>query len=153
MKIRILVVVLSACVFFVPSLHAGNPDEIVGRWSTPNKSVEIEVYKVNGLYNGKIIGLKNPCYPANDPREMGGKPRVDRENPDPQKRNRPLIGMDVIWGLHYSGDGTWEQGTVYDPRCGKAYKGKVTLESPDLLKVRGFIGVPLFGKTLTLRKS
>lgn len=153
MKTLILPVIVSALLLFVPALHAGNPDSIIGKWCMQNRSVEIEVYKVNGVYNGKISRLKDPNYPANDPREMGGRPRVDRENPDPSKRNRPLIGMEILWGFHYTGDNIWEQGTVYDPLAGKQYKGKLTFESPDKLKVRGFVGVSIFGRTLTFTKS
>jgi uncharacterized protein (DUF2147 family) len=78
---------------------------------------------------------------------MGGKPKIDREYPDASKRERPILGMNIVWGFTPSGENLWEGGFIYNPREGKTYKCKLTLENPDRLKVRGFIGVSLIGKT------
>ena len=49
-----------------------------------------------------------------------------------------------------SGDGkTWTDGRVYDPESGKTYQGRITLEQEDTLKLRGFVGAPVFGRTST----
>jgi uncharacterized protein (DUF2147 family) len=123
------------------------PDAIVGKWWNEEKDAQIEVYPCEGKFCGKIIWLKEPNYPDNDPKGMGGKPRVDRENPDSSKRERPTLGMNIVWGFVHSGEHLWEGGFIYNPRDGKTYKCKLTLENPDRLKVRGFVGVSLIGKT------
>jgi uncharacterized protein (DUF2147 family) len=127
--------------------HAQNPEAIVGKWWNQEKEAQIEIYACEGKYCGKIVWLKEPNYPASDPKGMGGKPRVDQQNPDPSKREGPLLGMNLLWGFTYSGGNLWEGGQIYDPREGKTYRCKMTLEMPDHLKVRGFIGISLIGKT------
>jgi uncharacterized protein (DUF2147 family) len=91
--------------------------------------------------------LKEPNYPADDPKGMAGKTKVDRENPDPAKKEQPILGMNLVWGFTHAGENVWEGGSIYNPREGKTYKCKMTLENPDTLKVRGFIGISLLGKT------
>jgi uncharacterized protein (DUF2147 family) len=44
------------------------------------------------------------------------------------------------------GAGRWTHGTVYDPNSGKTYKGTITLVDHDTLKLRGYIGISLFGR-------
>jgi uncharacterized protein (DUF2147 family) len=122
-------------------------DAVVGKWWNEEKDAQIEVYPCEGKYCGKIILLKEPNYPADDPKGMAGKPKVDRENPDASQRERPLLGMNLVWGFTPAGENLWEGGFIYNPREGKTYKCKMTLENPDLLKVRGFIGISLIGKT------
>ncbi len=129
------------------AVHAQNPDAIVGKWWNQEKEAQIEIYACDGKYCGRIAWLKEPNYLADDPKGMSGKPRIDRENPDPSKRERPILGMNLVWGFSFSGGNLWEGGFIYDPREGKTYKCKMTLVSPDHLKVRGFIGISLIGKT------
>jgi uncharacterized protein (DUF2147 family) len=126
---------------------AQNPDPLTGKWWNEEKDAQIEIYACDGKFCGKIIWLKEPNYPDNNPSGMGGKPKVDRENPDPSKRERPLLGMNLIWGFTPSSATLWEAGFIYNPRDGKTYKCKLTLERPDRLIVRGFIGFSLIGKT------
>ena len=128
-------------------VHAQNQDAIVAKWLNQEKEAQIEIYPCEGKYCGKIIWLKEPDYLPNDPKGMGGKPKVDRENPDPSKKGRPMLGLTLVWGFTSAGENLWEGGFIYDPRDGKTYKCKMTLETPDHLKVRGFIGISLIGKT------
>ena len=126
---------------------AQNPEALLGKWSTEDGDAQIEIFPCEGKFCGKIVWLKEPNFPENDSKGMGGKPKVDRENPDPSKRDRPLLGMNLFWGFTPSGENLWEGGFIYNPRDGKIYKCKLALESPDRLKVRGFIGLSLIGKT------
>ena len=139
--------VLAAAWLLSSVARAQNPDAIVGKWWNQEKEAQIEIYACEGKFCGKIVWLKIPDYPADDPKGMGGKPRVDRENPDSLKRERPVLGMNMLSGFTHSGGNLWEGGQIYDPREGKTYKCKMTLETPDHLKVRGFIGISLIGKT------
>jgi uncharacterized protein (DUF2147 family) len=127
--------------------HGQNPETIVGKWWNQEKEAQIEIYACESKYCGKIVWLKEPNYPADDPKGMGGKPKVDRENPDPSKRGQPILGMNLLLGFTHSGGNLWEGGQIYDPREGKTYKCKMTLETPDHLRVRGFIGISFVGKT------
>jgi uncharacterized protein (DUF2147 family) len=129
------------------SACAASPDAIVGKWWNQEKESQIEIYKAEGKYIGKIVYLKEPVYPTNDPEGMAGKTKVDRKNSDPIKRNVPLLGLMILWDFTNTGENLWENGFIYDPRNGSTYKCKMTLESPDVLNVKGFIGISLFGRT------
>jgi uncharacterized protein (DUF2147 family) len=143
--------VVAFCLVFSSAWAAG-PDAIIGKWWNQEKESQIEIYKAEGKYLGKIVYLKEPEYPANDPEGMAGKTKIDRKNPDVNKRNVPLMGLLMLWNFTNTGDNLWENGFIYDPRDGKTYKCKMTLESPDILNVRGFIGISLLGRTNTWTK-
>ena len=82
--------------------------------------------------------------------------RKPDENPNPlcdkcpgDKKDKPIIGMTVMWGLKQDGN-TWRGGTLLDPDDGKTYKSKVkVIDGGRKLEVRGFIGVSLIGRTQT----
>jgi uncharacterized protein (DUF2147 family) len=80
---------------------------------------------------------------------MAGLPRVDRKNPDQALRNRRLLGLQIMDGFVYDSESSWDKGRIYDPESGKTYQSKITLVSPHRLKIRGYVGIPLFGRTTT----
>ena len=131
-------------------LLAGDGDTVVGVWATPlgteDGGARIEVYEKDGKYYGKIIWLEIPIYPADDEQGMAGLEKVDRENPDESLRKRPIMGLEMMFGFEYAGDGKWKNGTIYAPDDGKTYKSKMSLEEDGSLKVRGYIGVSLLGR-------
>jgi uncharacterized protein (DUF2147 family) len=112
------------------------PDDITGVWRTKSGGY-LQIYKDGSVYNGKVVG------------SVSGKPRVDTNNPDKSKRGRRLLGVVILKGLHAEGDGSYGDGHIYDPSNGKTYKAKATLDGPDPLDARGYIGFSLLGKTQT----
>ncbi|HOC42426.1 MAG TPA: DUF2147 domain-containing protein [Thermoanaerobaculales bacterium] len=134
----------------VPGI-AGEGDAVVGVWATAlgteDGGARIQVYEKDGKYFGKIIWLEKPVYPADDEQGMAGQEKVDRENPEENLRQRPIIGLEMMFDFEYAGDGKWKGGTIYAPDEGKTYKCKMALDGSDTLKVRGFIGVSLLGRT------
>ena len=141
-------VLLASLLLFPVSILAGEPgDEILGVWHTKDDKSQVEVFKENGHYFGKILSLKDPNWPADDDQGMGGKPKNDRKNPDPNLRSRPIAGITIMMDFDYSGNNVWEGGRVYDPENGKTYRGKMSLENTNQLNLRGYVGVPLFGRT------
>jgi uncharacterized protein (DUF2147 family) len=54
----------------------------------------------------------------------------------------------VITDLKPSSPDTWE-GYVYNPQDGKTYNGNVTVLSDKALRLRAYIGLPIFGKSQT----
>jgi len=78
---------------------------------------------------------------------MAGQTKVDRENPDLSRRTQPLLGLVLLRDFDFVQDVLWERGKIYDPENGKDYRCKMTLTSPDVLRVRGFIGISLIGRT------
>ena len=57
--------------------------------------------------------------------------------------------LNLFSGFEYAGDGRWKGGTIYDPNSGKTYRCVVTLVDANTLEVRGYVGVPLLGRTET----
>lgn len=66
---------------------------------------------------------------------------------DDQRKNQPILGMLILKGakLH---DGVWQGAYILNAKNGKEYGCHISLAAPDLLKIRGFVGYPIFGKTL-----
>jgi uncharacterized protein (DUF2147 family) len=65
-------------------------------------------------------------------------------------KNQPIIGLRILWDLIPSGDRSWASGKILDPKTGKVYKCKISLDKTGKkLSVRGYIGISLFGRTQT----
>jgi len=138
-------------VFFVLMLHTaqvfGGGDDILGVWNNQEKDAKIEIYKCGEKYCGRIVWLKEPNYPEGSNEGTPGTPKLDHNNPKPELRSAPTLGLDIVHDFTYAGDDKWAQGKVYDPKNGKTYSGKMTLMSPAQLNLRGFIGISLLGRT------
>jgi Uncharacterized protein conserved in bacteria len=125
--------------FFYKSLYAQKADDVVGQWYSEKNESLIEIYKTGNKFYGKIIWLKEPL--------RDGKPKVDDKNPDEKLRNRPLIGLVILKDFVFDGKDEWSDGQIYDPKSGKTYSCYMELENKDKLKIRGYIGISLIGRT------
>ena len=114
-------------------------EEILGLWDAGESHVEI--YACGDRLCGRIAELDEPL-------DEDGNEKLDKNNPEPALQSRPLLGMDLIAGFARAGKRKWEDGTIYDPRDGKTYKCVIKLQRDGTLKVRGYVGVPLLGKTV-----
>jgi len=120
--------------------HADDVPNIDGTWLSGDGDGWIDVSATAAGLSGVIEGSPNA---AED------RPDTDEKNPDPALRNRPLIGLQLFEGFEYDGNGRWRGGTIYDPNSGKTYRCIVTYVDHNTLKVRGYIGVSLLGRTET----
>jgi uncharacterized protein (DUF2147 family) len=133
-------------------VSAQDGDAILGLWATDPEGgggeAHVEITEVDGVYVGTIVWLAEPLGTADDPKQKLGQPKTDVENPDPALRDKPVIGLQIVKDFVYKGDGEWHRGTIYDPDNGKTYKSKIRFgETRDVLKVRGFIGISMLGRT------
>jgi len=64
-----------------------------------------------------------------------------------KQKNQPILGMMILEGASFE-DGVWKGAKILNAKNGKRYGCHISLDGKDLLKVRGFIGYPIFGKTL-----
>lgn len=132
-------------------LVAGDGDALVGLWATDPDSEDgqahVEIFEKNGKFHGKLVWLEEPVYPADDDGGMAGKPKVDRENPDASLRDRPIQGLQIMFDFDYAGDNKFKKGTIYAPDEGKTYKCKLAFDEDGNLKVRGYIGLAMIGRT------
>ena len=73
---------------------------------------------------------------------------TDYRNENPALRTRKVIGMPLIWGFKQAAQpNTFEDGKVYNGEDGKTYSANISLQSDGKLRLRGFVGTPMFGKT------
>ncbi len=131
------------------SAYGTGSDDILGVWNNEERDAKIEIYKCGNKYCGQVIWLKEPNYPEGSKEGTAGTPRLDHNNPDPSLRKTPIIGLNIVHDFSSTDDHTWFSGAVYDPKNENTYRGKMTLISPDQLNLRGFVGIPLFGRTTT----
>ena len=120
-----------AMVISLAGTGAAVADEAAGLWSMANGKVTVKVRPCGGKLCGTIAGLKEPIS------EIDGKPKVDRENPDPSKRKRPLIGLPILIGMKPAGEDTWK-GAIYNPDDGNTYSATLTLDG-SRMKVKGCV--------------
>ena len=114
--------------------------QIEGVWITQDdetgkKKSEVLLYKNEGKLYGKILNLLLE--------EDKGKLCVNCKG---EKKNLAIEGMVIVEGLELNGK-TWEEGTILDPKSGKTYSCYITFENDNTLKVRGYIGFSLLGRT------
>ncbi|PHV10778.1 DUF2147 domain-containing protein [Chitinimonas sp. BJB300] len=113
----------------------------VGSWkniSDKTKKVEavIQIWEENGELHGKLTKL----FESKETNCTACKG---------DKQNKPLLGLEIIWGVRKNGD-EWTGGEILDPSSGDIYSVKMRLaEQGQQLKVRGFLGISLFGRTQT----
>jgi len=140
--------ILIVCLMFLPMLNTNaqevKSDDILGIWLNEDKDAHVNIYLENDKYYGKIVWLDEPID------EETGKPKLDDENNDESLRDRPVMGLLLLRDFEFDGDDEWENGKVYDPKNGKDYS--CYMEFPDeddknKLKVRGYIGFSLLGRT------
>lgn len=142
-RMRKLVFALSAAAALVlaaPALAQELAE--VGTWLTEKGDAHIRIAPCGEALCGKIVWLRVPM-------DDDGKEKLDKHNPDEALRGRAIIGLTIISGFVEDGEGMWENGRIYDAGSGDTYKSTMFLESADTLKVRGYIGIPLFGRSQT----
>ena len=120
-------------------------DVVLGQWFTEGDEAVVEIFRCDDRYCGKIVWLKEPTNPD-------GSDVLDTENPDPSKRNRTVLGLNLVWEFRYDESQGWVDGSIYDPDNGKTYSCKMNLEG-DTLKVRGYVGISLFGRTTVWKRK
>ncbi len=45
--------------------------------------------------------------------------------------------------------GAWDGGRIYNPEDGETYRSTMTLDGNGTLRVRGYVGAPIFGRSQT----
>jgi uncharacterized protein (DUF2147 family) len=100
----------------------------------------IRIVEHEGVYEGRVEKIFPQ--PDDDPLHLCRKCEGAR-------KDQPIIGMTILWGLHKDGD-QYEGGEILDAKEGKTYRCKMKLvEGGKKLEVRGYIGVSLFGRSQT----
>lgn len=127
----------------ISTLLSQNPSDILGYWYNQEKTAKIKIFSVvlegQRYYVGKIVWLKKP--------NLNGRPKIDQRNPDEQKRNRPIMNLNILNDLIWDEEEKeWVDGKVYDPVIGSTYNCYAFMEDGNL-HLRGYIGISIIGRT------
>ena len=117
-------------------------------------SLHAETATVRGYWlepTGSIIRIA-PCGPrlcANlVALPTGPHPSTDLNNPNRSLRERPLCGLRIGEGFIEHDPAHADGGYLYDPKSGRTYRGSMSSDG-DHLRLRGYVGLKLFGRTET----
>lgn len=121
--------------------HA-EPPTMVGTWYAEGGAAKIAIAPCGTSLCGDVVWLRSPW-------DEDGCELRDRNNPEAPLRERSVIGLRILTGFtrEPSPDGVWTNGNIYDPASGNTYRCRAQLEGPDRLELRGYVGIPLFGRT------
>ena len=105
--------------------------EATGVWKMSNGKVTVKVSPCGGNLCGTVVALKKP-------RDDKGRPRLDKENPNPALRKRPVIGLTILSNMQQRGNGYWV-GTIYNPDDGNTYSSRMQLKGSGTMRVDGCV--------------
>ncbi len=133
--------ILFICLSFVIKAQTTtDADKILGLWQVGSGKARIKITKYGDKFGGKIVWLR-------DSLNEKGERKIDKNNPDKVKKAMPLIGLNNLLGFTYKENGKYTGGTIYDPENGSTYNCVINLEDVNSLKVRGYIGIQIIGRT------
>jgi uncharacterized protein (DUF2147 family) len=140
---RLKTAAFAATALIATASWAQQASPVVGLWKniddhTGKPKALIRITENNGEIKGKIEKLF---------REAGEEAQPKCDKCDDERKDQPVIGMTILTGMKQDG-GEFNGGKILDPNNGKVYRSKMTLvEGGKKLKVRGYIGMPMIGRT------
>lgn len=134
-NLRILLIISLLITSFSSKINSNvvndEAEKIVGIWFTDDKTSKIQIYKNDSQYFGKIIWM------------------ASKESKE-EFKVKPKVGYQIFRKFTFERKNVWSGGQVSDPRSGMTVSGKMTLKDNNTLNVRGYVGAPMFGKTVVL---
>ncbi len=127
-KTLVLGLAVAGCVAIAGSAAAS---DALGVWRMENGKVTVRVSPCGGNLCGTVVGLRKP-------RDDKGRPRLDKENPNPALRKRPVIGLTILSNMKPRGEGYWS-GTIYNPDDGNTYSSNMMLQNANTMRVKGCV--------------
>lgn len=128
---RLLVVAMLTTSVARPAVAAMavDPGGILGRWLTPRHDGVFQIDRCGETLCGRLVGMQ---YTGSMPLDV---------------HHQPQCGLMLLNGFR-SGDeaGRWS-GTITDPDSGHRYQATIWSPTPGVLKLRGYVLMPLLGET------
>ena len=122
------------------AILGGTAQDVVGKWKTIDdetgkpKSI-VEIYKQDGKIFGKVVEIIDPA-----------KQNATCDKCPGDSKDKPIMNLVILKDLKKDGS-EYSGGTIMDPNNGKVYKCYIALEDANKLKVRGYIGFSLLGRS------
>lgn len=123
MKIATTFFALALCASVTPAF-AQDAAKARGVWQSETGITRVRVSPCGKNLCGTIVWQKSPS--------------KDVHNPDPAKRARPLVGVELVSGMKPTGPNAWS-GSIYNYEDGKTYNGKVELNGSNKLTLAGCV--------------
>ncbi len=117
--------------------YAQTAEDAIGVWQNPENKSHTEFYKCGDSVCGKIV------------KAVDGQ-KTDDKNPDPAKRDRPIVGLVILQGAKKTGPNKWA-GQLYNRADGKTYSGTLTVKSKSEVDLAGCVAA-IFCKTTTFTR-
>ncbi len=120
---------------------AGAPE---GLWYAEGGAAQVEIARCGAALCGTVVWLRSPF-------DEDGCPLTDRANPEEGLRDRSMVGIQILRDLKPAAQvpGSWTDGLIYDPTSGRTYRCNLSLDGPDRIRLRGYVGITLLGRTTT----
>lgn len=123
-------VLLLAAALLAVSGGGASAAEPIGEWLVDGGYAQVRIDNCEDKLWGIVAWEKVP----------GG---VDRNNPDPTKRSRPVLGLPILLGMAAAQDRrepyTRYDGEIYNTEDGRTYTARIQLQSDDVLRVEGCV--------------
>ena len=134
---------------FAATASAQSPG-VMGTWLTESGVGQVKIEPCadakDGPVCGRIVGLVNPKGP--DGKVVAPDTVLDPHNENAALRSRKMIGVPLIWGFKKTSDpNAFEEGKIYNGEDGKTYTANISLQADGKLRLRGYVGSTMFGKT------
>ena len=143
-------IVLAALLGALASTASAQQGSVMGTWLIASGKAHVRIAPCpdpkNGPICGTIVALNNPTGP--DGAVVAPDAAVDWRNSDAALRGRKVLGMPLIWGFKKTSDpNTFEEGQIYNGENRKIYNANISLQADGKLRLRGYVGTPMFGET------
>ena len=130
-------------VLLLPATYAQSPNNLTrGTWANEDHTIHVKFTQKGKSYSAQLVWMVQP-------NNENGNPKQDVNNPEKGLRNRPVLGIPIIWGLELK-DKQWIDGTIYSPK--KGILAKCQLEMPDTNTLVLKISKGIFSATKTWKR-
>jgi uncharacterized protein (DUF2147 family) len=129
--------IAGAALALAAAAYAQTAEDALGVWENPENKSQTEFYKCGEGVCARIVKV------------VDGQ-KTDDKNPDPAKRNRPIVGLVIMQGAKKAGPASWS-GQLYNRADGKTYSGTLTVKSKTAVDLSGCVAA-IICKTTTFTR-
>jgi uncharacterized protein (DUF2147 family) len=123
MKLARLTIFAALCAFTVPA-SAQDAAKVAGIWRSQSGITRVKVTPCGSGLCANVVWQQSPS--------------KDVHNPDPAKRERPVVGLQLVSGMKPVGPNEWG-GAIYNYEDGKTYQGKVKVTNANAIEIGGCV--------------
>lgn len=127
--IRTVSILIAFAAASMGSASAYNALDVYGAWLTQKQNSVVVISRCSEAPCGEIVWIDAP----------DAETLTDTENPDETLRDRPLLGLKMLYDFEARKD-QWKKGRIYDPETGKTYGSRLRRLEDGTLQVKGCIG-------------